>query len=175
MRRTRVAAAAMIPLLALGLTACGGDETATAAGRKSPAAGDTEKMRAFAKCMRENGVDMPDPEVGPDGNITFGGNGNARRLLSADREKLQAAMDKCRHLMPNGGELRAFSPEDTEKMRQYAKCMRENGVDMPDPDPEGRLRLDQDTWRRLDPQDPEFRAANSKCAQYRPKRLGRGQ
>jgi hypothetical protein len=32
-----------------------------------------------------------------------------------------------------------ISPEDLEKVRQYARCMREHGIDMPDPGPDGSL------------------------------------
>ena len=33
---------------------------------------DEERLLAFAECMRENGVDFPDPVVEADGTVTFG-------------------------------------------------------------------------------------------------------
>jgi hypothetical protein len=91
-------------------------------------------MREFAKCMREHGVDMPDPKPGPDGKgMSIGIQGDG-----ADRSKIDAAQNACKHLMPNGGEMKPPSAEELDKMRKDAKCMRDHGVDMPDPDPSGK-------------------------------------
>src|SRR5438552_2071506 len=95
---------------------------------------DEDKMRDFAKCMREHGVDMPDPKPAGDGGgmaITLGGK-------DGDTSKLDSAQQACKHLMPNGGEMKPMSAEELDKARKQAKCMREHGVDMPDPDPNGR-------------------------------------
>jgi hypothetical protein len=95
---------------------------------------DEDKMRDFAKCMREHGVDMPDPKPAGDGkgmSIAIQGEG-------ADKSKIDAAQSACKHLMPNGGEMKPPSAEELDKMRKDAKCMREHGVDMPDPDPSGK-------------------------------------
>jgi hypothetical protein len=95
---------------------------------------DQQKMLDFAKCMREHGVDMPDPQFDGDGRgqITIGGGAG-----TADKSKLDAAQKACQKLMPNGGEMKKPTPEELDKMRQEAKCMREHGIDMPDPDPNG--------------------------------------
>jgi hypothetical protein len=99
----------------------GGGATTTA----SPSLDKAEANRQFARCMREHGVELPDP--GPDGNLQFGGD--------VDRGKVAAAMPACQKLLPNGGTLNNLSPEQLEQARAFAKCMREHGVDMPDPDP----------------------------------------
>ncbi|MEQ0560701.1 hypothetical protein ABJI51_16565 [Amycolatopsis sp. NEAU-NG30] len=96
---------------------------------------DEDKMREFAKCMREHGVDMPDPKPAGDGKggmIAVGPGENG-----ADRTKIDAANKACKQLLPNGGEMKQPSAEDLDRMRKEAKCMREHGVDMPDPDPSG--------------------------------------
>src|SRR5687767_2458075 len=65
---------AVVPLLALALSACGSEtekkDVATAGG-KQPAKtaaekkeNFVEKQRKWAKCMRENGVNIPDPSAG---------------------------------------------------------------------------------------------------------------
>lgn len=144
--RTRIAVAALGTALLLG--GCGakaddaskvasistppksGGPTAADAGGKS----DEDKMRDFAKCMREHGVDMPDPKPAGDGKgmaVTLGSK-------DGDTSKLDAAQQACKHLMPNGGEMKPLSAEELDKMRKEAKCMREHGVDMPDPDPSGK-------------------------------------
>ena len=52
-----------------------------------------------------------------------------RKARSADSTKFKNAMNKCRHLLPNGGSPQPPSAEELEKMRQFAKCMRQHGID----------------------------------------------
>ncbi|BCJ49542.1 hypothetical protein Asp14428_10170 [Actinoplanes sp. NBRC 14428] len=128
----------LLVLLALGGCGGGADETPVASaggGHASSAAKADEagQRREFAGCMRAEGVDVPDPNA--DGMIAI----PAQRAGAADTpesRKMQAAMEKCRTLLPNGGEPPKMTPEDIAKLRDLAKCMRENGVpDFPDPDP----------------------------------------
>ncbi len=117
----------------------GGDEVASISA--PPGAGDgkqqadnvsdEDKMRDFAKCMREHGIDMPDPKTDGDDRATISLGG----ADGIDEGKMKAADEACRKLLPNGGEMKPPSPEDLDKMRKEAKCMREHGIDMPDPDP----------------------------------------
>jgi hypothetical protein len=112
---------------------------------------DEDKMREFAKCMRENGIDMPDPQ------------GGMMRAMpateGAELDKMNKANDACKKFLPNGGEYKEPSQEEKDKMREQAKCMREHGVDMPDPDftgGQGRsLDLSVDT--------PKFEEAMKAC------------
>jgi len=178
MRRTAWAFAAA--LLALALAGCGGDGgdtggvvsaggTASAAPGASPSAGkDTyEAMLEFTECMRGEGVEMPDPEPGGGAQLRFQG---------TDPAKVDAAMAKCRHLMPNGGELPKADPERIEKARQYSKCMRDNGVPaFPDPDPEtGAIMMRGGPDSGLDPNDPKFAEAQKTCEKLRPVPPGSG-
>ncbi|WP_433333936.1 hypothetical protein [Spirillospora sp. CA-294931] len=173
MRRQTFAALALVPALLLGLPACGDDGKNAKAGTTAKAASDTEKMRKFAACMRENGVQMDDP--GEDGGVRMRMTGK-----EGDGEaKMKAAESKCRHLRPDGGEPKKLKPEDLAKMRQLAKCMRENGVDMPDPDADGRITVKKSGpagggAKVGGPDDPEFKEAQKKCRKYEPKRPGSG-
>jgi hypothetical protein len=133
MRRQKLALLAMIPVLVLGLPACGNGTEGNAT-PQSKKADDITAMRNFAKCMRENGVNMSDPVQ--DG-------GGSRVEVRGDKnltpEKQQAADAKCRHLQPNGGKPPTHSPEQVAQERKHAKCMREHGINMPDPDDEGKV------------------------------------
>ena len=144
--RIRIAAAAIgAALLLAGCGAKTDDGTKVASISTPPKSGgptaadssgksDEDKMRDFTKCMREHGVDMPDPKPAGDGKggmIAIQGDG-------ADKGKIDAAQNACKHLLPNGGEMKPPSAEELDKMRKDAKCMREHGVDMPDPDPGGK-------------------------------------
>ena len=92
--------------------------------------GDEQKMREFTKCMREHGVDMPDPKTGPDGGTMIEVHGEP-----GDEDKVKAADEACKHLLPNGGQPPKLDAAQLDKMREQAKCLREHGVNVPDPDP----------------------------------------
>ncbi|MEJ3747958.1 hypothetical protein WEI85_32295 [Actinomycetes bacterium KLBMP 9797] len=168
--------AVLVAALAL-LGGCGGDPegdgvasagsgAAASPSASAAAAGDeTEQMLKFTECMRGEGVQMDDPE--PGGGMRF-------RAGGADQGKVEAAMEKCRQYMPNGGERQRMAPEDIEKARQYSKCMRDNGVaGFPDPDPEtGGIMLRGGPGSGLDPESAEFKAAQTKCESLRPRRAG---
>jgi len=103
-----------------------------------PASTDpAEAARAFAKCMREHGVEMPDPQVGEDGGMTM--QIGTPDQAPPDRSVLDEAHKACEPLMKNarGSGPGKLDPEQEARMKeealQFAKCMREHGVDMPDP------------------------------------------
>ncbi|MEU8299108.1 hypothetical protein AB0C04_17705 [Micromonospora sp. NPDC048909] len=161
-------------LLALAVTGCGGsgDEpaVATAGGggaqavSASPAAqlSDDERRLKFSECMREHGVEVPDPEPGGGQLFRFG--------KDTDPQKVQAAMESCRQHLPNGGEKLKLDPEQVERLRKLATCMRENGVpEFPDPSADGGLQLRLDV---VNIKDPKVKAAMEKCRQYAPKIAG---
>jgi hypothetical protein len=157
--------------LLLALAGCGtptGDDQVSSAGGGSSSAAPTEERSEqeavldYAKCMRENGVpNFPDPELGD--------NGEARLNLpeGVDRAAADAANDKCKQHLPNGGEPEPMDPENIAKQRAYSKCMRENGVPkFPDPRPDGGIAIEGGPG--LDPHSPEFTAADEKCKQHLP-------
>ncbi|MFD0583930.1 hypothetical protein [Dactylosporangium darangshiense] len=128
--------------------------TVSSGGPKPSASVDkAEANRQFARCMREHGVDVPDP--GPDGNLQFDAG------AAGDRNKAVAAASACQRYLPNGGELQNLSPEQLEQARAFAKCMREHGIDMPDPDP--NTGLSAILKGGIDFNSPEFQAATQAC------------
>jgi hypothetical protein len=186
MRRTLLTVAAALVLTAPLLAGCagdkdGGDGVATAGGAKPAASdapqndGDTsDQMRRFAQCMRDNGIDMPDPQTDGEGRVLFGGPGAGEEGgTPPDREKFDAAQQACKQYLPNGGEPPKMDPADVEKVRAYARCMRENGVpDFPDPQPDGGLRIEAGPNTGIDPRGEAFQASEKKCEQYMPRRPG---
>ncbi|HEV7978668.1 hypothetical protein [Amycolatopsis sp.] len=120
---------------------------------------DEDKMRAFAKCMREHGVDMPDPQAGPDGKGMIAVQG-AEDGKNVDMAKMEAAHEACRKLLPNGGEMKPLDPAQLDKMRQDAKCMREHGIDMPDPEQGGKTTMKLD---RAQVDEGKLEAAMKAC------------
>jgi hypothetical protein len=151
MRKTQVAL--VTGLAALVLAGCGGggggdNKVASISSPPSTSAAkdvtgnggkaDPERekqMLQFAKCMRDNGVDMPDPKPGSGGmGVTLAVPGDS----AGGADKMSKAQDACKQFLPNGGQPKALSPQELDEARKQAKCMRDHGVDMPDPSPNGR-------------------------------------
>lgn len=166
MRRNTLAMLALLPALALGLQGCGGgDDGGTGASKK---ASDEAKMRKFAQCMRDNGVDMQDPK---DGRVEIRASAKPSAGGGPVRTdpKIEAAQKKCAHLMPNGGKPRRPSAAELAKMRAYSKCMRDHGVTaFPDPKPDGGMQLRVGEGTGIDPQSQTFKNADEACKKYQP-------
>lgn len=168
-RRYLYPAAVAVPLLMI-LTACGSSDssqvaslgTSSAAPSASTQADSSDSQLAFAKCMRENGVDMPDPD--PDGGF-----GAGRGDINPNDPKFRAGLEKCQDLMPSGGQMdRTFDAAGQERMLELAKCLRQNGVDMPDPqfDANGQMVIDSSMSGLMN--NPKFSDAIQKCQQFAP-------
>lgn len=210
---TRFASACFGLVLLGSLVACGdsGDEggVATLSNGESASADDDsdgggggsggrgssqefeDAMLEFTECMRENGVDMPDP--------TFDGEGSgpviARRVESdgdggdvtgavngvpfdvADGADFEKANEACQPLLdeamkdapkPSAEEM----AEMQDRMLEFAACMREHGVDLPDPTFEGEgggMRVEMGGGAggggAVRPDDEKFQEANEACAE----------
>ena len=164
---TRLAVLWVAGLLAIGLAGCSGagDGIATAGGAaaapssSAPPADDEARARQFAACMREHGVNLPDPEPG---------GGPVKLDDSIDPAKLREAHKACEKFAPGaGGEGGKLDAQQLEQLRKLAACMRDHGVkDFPDPNPEGGLVVERGTGPN--PNDPTFQAAEKACRQYAP-------
>lgn len=147
------------------VSGCGGgsdaDGVATTGGGVSAspsASSDPDQGRKFAQCMRDNGIaDFPDP--GPDGKMIPEGFDRKKLVSEAGQKAYQA----CRELSPNGGERRELDSAEQEQLRQWAECMRANGVDVPDPDPNSGGFLGLGGELPFDLDDPKFQAAMEAC------------
>jgi sugar phosphate isomerase/epimerase len=81
-----------------------------------------DKMREYASCMKEHGFEVG--ELGEGSGMPAG----------ADEEKWGKADAECKKLLPNGGAAPGgMSGEDLDKARELAQCLREHGLDVPDP------------------------------------------
>jgi hypothetical protein len=159
--------------LAMVLAACGGSSGGSRVASLSGAgvttttgatAAKDPQQRAldFAKCMRAHGVDMPDPEVDDQGRIKMR-IGSDKAGERPDPKKLEAAQKACGSLMGGGDGDRQIDPAERDAMVAFAKCMREHGIDMPDPTDGGlTVRRDKDGGGP-DPDSEEFKAAEQAC------------
>ena len=118
-----------------------------------------DSMLAYAACMRENGVETDDPQ--------FDINGDLISKPTFDKGKVdevfQAASEVC------GDLLLALKPaldpalqaEQTENALRFAACMRDQGLDWPDPASDGSKFTGSEI--KVDKGSPEFAAAFEVC------------
>lgn len=135
--------------IALVLSACGSDDAesgivqldgdggATAAAEDQGSA--EEQALAFAQCMRDNGVDFPDPTVDADGNPSFEGafgrgqEGGFDPGDSSFRDAMTACGDLMEGLMVGPGGGQGFDQEAiSEALYLYTSCLRDEGLDVGD-------------------------------------------
>jgi hypothetical protein len=154
--------------LALAVAACGGDDpnpasSGTNGGRQGIDAKTKQAMLDFARCMREHGIDMKDPQFQPGGGVLMqaGGKGTTPEQQRAAE---QACAKYQKQIKPPAG---ANSPETQAKFRKAAlanaKCMREHGINMPDPQFGANGEVQQRIGPGIKPTDPKFQAAQKAC------------
>ncbi len=179
---------AVLLLVALGLLAagCGGDtdngvaslETTDPGAEQVDAQQDDddtlreteEAMLAFTQCLRDQGLEVEDAQVGADGGVRL--NMPMDEFLERmNRDESRAALDACLpYFVGMAQQFPAFNNvEMGDRLLRYATCMRENGYEMPDPDLSGGFTLgpgdgdDSGPFGALDTDDPDFQAANQVC------------
>jgi hypothetical protein len=90
-----------------------------------------DALLAYAACMRENGVDMPDPQFGLDGKANMG---TLFAGLDEDDAEVQAATEACDAFLPSSlADDPVLQAERQTVLLKFAQCMRDNGVEMDDP------------------------------------------
>lgn len=119
-----------------------------------------EQVLEWTTCMREQGVDVPDPEFDADGNPQYVIQGGP----DSEPGAMSQAMDACGR--PPGASVGAGEGDPSEMQDAalaMAQCMRDKGIDMPDPDFNGGGQVIFDEDSGIDPNDPEFQDARADC------------
>jgi hypothetical protein len=171
----RVLAATALTLL-LGLSGgcgsgSGGDDSAlpdaAGASSASPSGSDEadldpqDAMLKFAQCMREHGVDMPDPT--PGGGVQMNGDGLSQDQMDAAQSACQKWMDMAEP-QDGGHEL---TEEEKQSFLDMAACMRERGYNFPDPTFDGGRVTQKSEKGQGDlpgPDDPAFKKDMDECS-----------
>jgi hypothetical protein len=142
--------------LALVMTACslpGASGQASSSSSREP----RNAMLEYARCLRSHGVpNFPDPDSS--------GGTQLQQGIDPISPEFAAAQQACQSKLRSGQPTP--SQQDRQKLLAYAKCMRSHGVpDFPDPSSSGPLAIDPG---QLDPNSPQFKAADQACKQYLP-------
>lgn len=150
--RSRLLSALMFGALVTA-GACGGESTSSAdlpslggsgAGSEdgssstSTTANPEKAAQAFVACLREQGLEVADPEVGADGQIDFRTIFDSANLGPGSEEG-RTAMDACRDELDGAG----FGPSEDDRaarqeaMLSFTSCLRGEGLTVEDPSFEG--------------------------------------
>lgn len=135
----------------------------------------------FTACMKEHGVDVQisiaqpgsagsRPQSGEFRAPPVSGEAQPNTGSAADPKALQEADAACRHLLPSGMEGdpdATMDPEMADKLLDFSKCMRDHGIDFPDPQFQGGGVMMQ-MGEGIDPASDEFQAAQEACGDLLP-------
>lgn len=93
-----------------------------------------EGVLEFAQCMREEGINFPDPTFDIDGNPEFD------NLEIENEEEFESAFENCEDILRNAlPEQFDLDPEVeaalVDASLEFSQCMRDQGIDFPDPKP----------------------------------------
>lgn len=157
---------ALLLSLSLVLAGCSSEGSAANNSDESAATPATQEdaILAFYQCLRDNGLDVPDPS----------GNGGIQiQGLDRDDPDQMAIVEGCASehelggpggggAVMRGGGSGGGQLADPEALIDFAECMRENGIDMPDPDADGSLTMPDG----MDRSSPELQTAVEACREH---------
>jgi hypothetical protein len=169
---TRTLVAALVATASLVVAGCGSDNETPASpssAKRGIDAASKKAMLQFAQCMRDHGVDMPDP------TFTEGG---ARMMMredkNADPAKQRDAERACQKYQDQV-KPPPMSEEQEKKMKaaalKNAQCMRDHGIDFPDPQFGEGGRMQQKIGgpgSGIDPKSQKFQDAMKACQKDAP-------
>lgn len=144
-----------------------------------------EAALAYAQCMRDHGVDMPDPVFHTNGD----GGGTIQQTgpdINPEAPAYKTANDACKHFQEDikrGATNKPMTAAEQQAFLDYAACMRDHGVDMADPTFEGggvSIMIGKpgkdggpNDGGGVDPQSAAYQAAESACHHFL-EAVGRG-
>lgn len=148
---------AIVVSMALSACAIGAN-----AAKPSPTPDPQKAMLAYAQCMRDHGVNLPDPGSGGSGPVQ----------LNVDPTTMDAAQNACKSKL-KGQNLNTMSAAEQARMRdsliKFSQCMRAHGINLPDPTFNANgatIRGGPDSG--IDPNSAEFQAAQKACQKNLP-------
>ncbi|WNF28767.1 hypothetical protein RI138_19100 [Streptomyces sp. C11-1] len=149
--------AAALAAAAVALTAAGcSDGGGTKDGGSVSSSKKTKEDQALEhrKCLRDQGLDIPEPKPGQDGmGITIDGG-------SLSKKEMEKAFKACQDKAVGGGP-KELTQAEKDKMVAFARCMRKNGFDMPDPKFDGGAMQAAPAMKPKDMK--KFEKANKAC------------
>lgn len=121
---------------------------------------------AYSRCMRTHGVpNFPDPTVRSGGGFGF----SFPQGVDPRSPQFQAADRACKSQLPGGHFTPAQQQQAMAAALRVSQCMRAHGIkDFPDPNNQGGTAIKAGPGSDLDPNNPQFKAANAACQHLMP-------
>lgn len=110
--------------------------SASSASGGSSIADSQQALLDYAQCMREQGIDLPDPQFGSDGRPVYG---SLFAGVDTTSSEYTAAQATCSQFLAGVSFISDPAQKTAQQARvlAFAQCMRANGIDIPDPQPNG--------------------------------------
>lgn len=166
----KIATMIAISIAALSIVGCGTESgnvaslegKATTEIANAPAVTDEDRAIEFAECLREQGLEVQDPTVDSEGNVQLPrpSQDSIGRIIEF-RETFQS----CLHLL-EGMSFFNEAPdltEQTDQMIEVASCLREQGLNVDDPNSENLRQWQFSIRSELDFNDPDVAAVIDEC------------
>ena len=178
--RRVLAVSALGAALVIGLAACGSSSSSSTTSASAASGSNTSSSARYqarlnlAKCLREHGLNVPDPS--PNGGPAGGGGGGIFRSARSN-PNFQSAMQACaqyrRAATPAGNLSPAQRAQFQQDLVKFAQCMRSHNINVPDPTSSagGGFRI----FRQIPSSErnsPAFRTALQACSTNLPFRPG---
>jgi hypothetical protein len=168
---TRTLVTALAVTASLVVAGCGADKEtpASSASNKGMSANDKKALLQYSQCMRDHGVNMPDPTFTEGGaRVTM------RQEKGADPDKIRTAEEACKSYQDKV-KPPSMSESQQKEMRaaalKNAQCMRDHGIDFPDPQFGEGGRMQQrigGPGSNVDPNSQKFQDAMKACQKDAP-------
>jgi len=123
---------------------------------------DEAKVMVFTQCMRDQGIELVDPVVDPDGNVQ---DPELAEGVEVSREEYGAAYAECGAILEGitFGKERQDVSAQVDHYIEIADCLRDKGYDMDDPTAETFNQWLTGFRAEFDWNDPEAVAAYQAC------------
>lgn len=139
-----------------------------------PRASAQDQLLRWSECMRQHGINEPDPVNGAIRvTVTPGpGGGLAPDAPTEENPRFPTAQNACRQYAPNGGQgSRPPSQQQLDQATRFAQCMRDHGIPMEDPTVQNgdiTMQGGDINGPNVDPDSQQFQQAQQACAKYLP-------
>lgn len=160
--------AAGVVLAACGSSSNSGSATVTnSASTTDRASARSGRFAALRACLQKEGITLPSrPSSGgpPAGGSGLPGSGGGPRFqlpAGVSQAKLREALKKCGAGAGFAGRRRFNSAAGREGLAKFARCMRENGVNLPAPNTSGNGPVFN--TKGIDTSSATFKNARTKC------------
>jgi hypothetical protein len=163
--KTRLLLAACAATVSLAACGGGGEPASSGTSGDPKEAKNRKAMLDFARCMRSNGVDMPDPQF-EGGRVTM--RAGSKGMAPEKMRVAEKACAKYRDAVKPPEMSEAQSAEFKKQALAHSRCMRENGIDMPDPTFDENGGAQMRLGPGLNPESDKFKRAQKACRDTMP-------